>query len=386
MTDVQRQMLDVLRAAMWGDKSSLTEDVDWNAVLEEMSKQAVDGMAADLLPREQGAKKAECLRGMCLFLNLIKVQSEAGEILDKSGIPYVVLKGTSAAVYYPKPQYRCMGDIDILIAPEQIQKAIEALSGNGFALSDVNPTERHRTLMKNGVSLEMHDRFTLEEENARRGGLDRHLTESILRRETKTVCGHAFPTLPPAENGLVFASHIAHHMMNEGIGLRQILDFILFSAAEITDEAWTREYAALFERYGLRKIASVVSRMGQLYLGWHPERNWCREADDALCLDLLEDVLDNGNFGRSRDSYREMTFTVMHMSVSEKFKYLRHMQERGEENWEALKTKPWLKPLAWAYQFRLNLEHRCKRSTKADLSGDSEVLRRRKALAKLFRT
>ena len=37
------------------------------------------------------------------------------QLFENNNIPLVILKGTAAAMYYPKPQLRTMGDIDFLV-------------------------------------------------------------------------------------------------------------------------------------------------------------------------------------------------------------------------------------------------------------------------------
>ena len=47
-------------------------------------------------------------------------------------VPYVILKGTSAAQYYPHPELRAMGDIDIITRREDFRKSCNMLLENGF--------------------------------------------------------------------------------------------------------------------------------------------------------------------------------------------------------------------------------------------------------------
>jgi|GEM_PF-2352945 len=69
------------------------------------------------------------------------------ELLLSRDVDIIVLKGTSFALkYYPEPHLRTMGDIDLLLSPDKISSAEEALVNDGF--------EKSRTLA--GVNYDEH--------------------------------------------------------------------------------------------------------------------------------------------------------------------------------------------------------------------------------------
>lgn len=55
------------------------------------------------------------------------------ELLSERNVGVVVLKGASFALkYYPEPHLRTMGDIDLLLSPDEISLAEQALADEGF--------------------------------------------------------------------------------------------------------------------------------------------------------------------------------------------------------------------------------------------------------------
>ena len=58
--------------------------------------------------------------------------------------------------------------------------------------------------------------------------------------------------------------------MEEGLGLRQILDWALYVDKALDDDAWEHTFAPAVRRLGLERLAITVTRMCQLYLGLHP--------------------------------------------------------------------------------------------------------------------
>ena len=87
------------------------------------------------------------VRGYCIYT---EVQASL-----PIAVPYVILKGTEAAKYYPYPEYRAMGDIDIMTRREDFETACDMLINAGY--EELNNGElRHREFIKNGIIIEVH--------------------------------------------------------------------------------------------------------------------------------------------------------------------------------------------------------------------------------------
>ncbi|MFR5540397.1 MAG: nucleotidyltransferase family protein [Barnesiella sp.] len=89
-------------------------------------------------------------------------------LLDKlftdAHIPYMLLKGIGIASYYPVPEHRSSGDIDIFV-PENAEKAIKIIKNAG-AVPD-HDTKRHCCLFINGVTVEIHRYCIGQRQNVR---------------------------------------------------------------------------------------------------------------------------------------------------------------------------------------------------------------------------
>lgn len=78
------------------------------------------------------------------------------------GIPYVVLKGLTAAIYYPDPLRRTLGDIDIIVRPEDFSRTYNALVNAGYKTDDPEIGDsRHVHFTLNGVVIELHRRYAV---------------------------------------------------------------------------------------------------------------------------------------------------------------------------------------------------------------------------------
>ena len=118
-SDTQNAVLALLGNTLCEAHLSIPEKVDWHAVLDEMIAQAVFAMPRDSLPDSVHADvKSDweklCLRNVATTIQVLSEQSNATKLLSANDPSIVVLKGAAAAIYYPDPTLRCMGDIDLI--------------------------------------------------------------------------------------------------------------------------------------------------------------------------------------------------------------------------------------------------------------------------------
>ena len=347
----------VLKSAIWGtDRYPFTPkgDEDWDAVYKELAAQAVAPLAADVLGAS-GVCSAQLRQKILMgttkrigfFNRLMKDQQELKNMLDAAQIPFVVLKGAAAAAYYPQPELRTMGDVDFIVLPKDFDRAAQLMLDHGYDPVDIE-NDRHYEYRKNGILFELHRYFSLNSNEEAGKSFDRMIFDAIPVAEQKRTAGYSFSMLPVMANGLVLLAHIDQHM-ESGLGLRQIIDWMLFVDRQLSEEKWEKEFEPAVRSYGMHKLAVTVTRMCQLYLGLREEgMSWCSAADEQLCHDLMAVIMKRGNFGRKiGDSVRTIQAVNEMASLSNLPKQL---QQRGEANWKLLKKYPFLRPFAWLYQ------------------------------------
>ncbi len=116
------------------------------------------------------------------------------------GLHPVVMKGVETAAYYPDPDLRLYGDVDLYFAPEEFDRAAE-VAGKRFGPLRKDPDGSLHFNVDN-IDIDLHrDYFGL------------HVSKDKL------------PAIPSPEAILLMHSaHILHHAIASGIGLRQICD------------------------------------------------------------------------------------------------------------------------------------------------------------------
>jgi hypothetical protein len=352
-TNIYDVILPLLRSAIWGEETfpfTIDENIDWKEVNKELRVQTIQYLPIDILSR---VDKDNCVqyykdtaRALHSWHTIMQEQQALYQLLQNENIPFVILKGAAADYYYPKPLYRCMGDIDFIVKPEDFDRTAKCLEANGYQLiGQENP--RHIEYEKNGVLFELHHYFGILRDHDASALLNDRIYKGISERSENKIDNLSFPMLPPLENGLVLLTHIDQHM-EDGLGFRQILDWMFFIDREMTDDFWNESFAPAVEQIGLKTLALTVTNMCKLHLGLTKELSFCQTADPSLCDDLLQYIIDQGNFGRKRGRLHNSTTNML--TISDIPSFFITLQKRGLENWKITKKYSFLKPFAWIYQ------------------------------------
>ena len=330
MTSAQQGLLSSIRDNLWGKIEQRSLAID---VLAEAKNQAIIPLVCSDNP--------EVVHYAVHSIRVLYEQDTLVNLLREAAIPAVILKGTSAAIYYHDPFRRTMGDIDLLVPPEHFDQTLELLLQKGYVCEDDKEGVRHTILLHGGIAIELHRRFSSD-------GIDveHYIQHGMEHPMTAEVDGHRFPMLPPLENGLVLLAHVAQHLRN-GLGLRQMIDWMMYVHAQLADEFWETAFRSAAADCGLETLAITATRLCQKYLGLPDSITWCDGADDKLVDDLLENLLVTGNFGHVHGTGSSVETVATNIKRTGLFRYL---QQQGEHNWKAYQEHKALKPLCWAYQ------------------------------------
>jgi len=342
----------------------------WPAILQELRHQSIFALASgqvqqlSLSQQQITEYRQLVVQNMHCFYGVMDAQRSAVECLHKAEIPVVILKGSAAAVSYPQPDLRCMGDVDLLVPPKFFSKAYHTLCKHGFRTQETpDNIQRHIGFTSpQGILLELHYYFSTSDNVVQNEILDQMLFRAIDSAVIKDVCGYPTPMLPDLENGLVLLAHINQHLRN-GLGLRQIIDWMCYAEFYLTDEYWNSCFSDAAEAIGMQRLAMVTTAMCQTYLGLSDNIHWCQDCiDDSICEELLEYILAHGNFGR-KNAAKSSTVSVVRM-FRNPIRGLCAAQASGKKTWKALQTHRWLTPLAWLYQIIRWIRHGMQRGVK----------------------
>ncbi|QTE75003.1 nucleotidyltransferase family protein [Clostridiales bacterium FE2010] len=332
-------LLKIIRSSIWNNDLYIGEVVT-EEVFEEINKHAIIMLPSAVFstlcmsPEIHDRWKQKIIQQVSYNCRCRYAQSKLPIC-----VPYTILKGTSAAKYYPNPEYRTLGDIDIITKREDYINACSMLLDNGYyeiTKQEEKKHGRHRSFVKDGICVEVHFFFSLINDTKKAQILDDLIIQNIT----------PIHVLPDLINGLVILEHIGQHL-EQGLGFRQIIDWMMYVDKCLPDDKWS-DFMNLTEQIGLKNLAIVATRMCEMYLGLS-QHDWCKDADENLCTQLMNYVFNCGNFGNKRTSDSDIGENAFVIARSPKAT-LRLLQDRGLVNWKATQKYGFLRPFAWIYQ------------------------------------
>jgi hypothetical protein len=310
-TTENRAMLALAASALFDAPLALPQNVDFAALLAAVRAQALDGVLCDgLSSLPEDAVPLDVMqvwqsRAVALMRKSATLQAAQAALLAtcrRLEIPAVILKGFSAAVCYPAPDLRAAGDIDCLVPPARLDALCHALEVDGFVREE-GLDEHHVAYCKNGVELEIHFKISGLPTGAIGDLLQSEVFDSIFARaEEAELYGERFPVPCPYHQALILLLHIAKHLRDGGVGLRQVLDFALFVKMHHT--VLDFDFLQLLSRIGLYRFTALLLLGCTRHLGLPAALvPWCLDADAEMADALFSDFLTGGNFGRAEESY-----------------------------------------------------------------------------------
>ena len=306
----------VLRIIIGSDKEipDSLKEADWKELYAIAQKQCLVGILFDgikKLPAEHvGMKKELLLQWMAESQMLEKANVrlndaviQVSEWFRKKGFRTCILKGQGNTLMYPNPYSRTPGDIDIWMegGDKRVISFVRSISPHEKACYHHIEFPSYK-----GVEVEVHYRpsFLLCFWHNRklqkyydRVKEDQFSHRVILVKQEEVA-------IPTVEFNLIFQlTHIFTHLMNEGIGLRQLLDYYyLVLMLSVNCEMLTSLQKELKE-LGLWKFAGAIMYIMHEVFGM-PTSRLIVPPNKKYGKFVLNEVLEAGNFGKHDERNR----------------------------------------------------------------------------------
>ena len=259
-------------------------------------------MGRDLLMAWMG--KAQQIRRQNMKVNV--VASKLYSMLREDDLRCCILKGQGNALMYPNAYSRNPGDIDVWVNASREQ--ITEYAKKHFEIGD-DIRYHHLETSLDGVPVELHFFPGIMNNpiyNAR--------LQKWFKRNADLQCSNvvsqpdgigeiAIPTT--AFNVVYQLTHLYHHFFDEGIGMRQILDYYyVVNNDELLAIKDTLQKE--LKHLGLWKFARAVMYVLHETLGLSEEK-MIAPMDEKRGKLLLAEILEGGNFGRHFTKYGHFT-------------------------------------------------------------------------------
>ena len=307
--------LPFLRYCLDSDSNSyVLEDahnIDWQELLSWAERQSIVGIIFNGI---QKAGKSLDIPSEVLFKwigysNLIEGQNrllnkrcvELTEYLHQYGFDTCILKGQGNALAYPCALSRTPGDIDVWVRDGRSKR--EDVRGVVRFAREKNPKAKacyhHVDYGKfKDVEVELHYRPSFMFNPIHNWRLQRWVCKMAdvgsLMAELPENAGSI--RIPNREFNIIFQlSHVYNHLLHEGIGLRQIIDYfyVLKSNTNRTNDT---NIINLLNYLGLAKIAGAMIWVLHEKLGL-AEEFLIAPMDERRGKVLLDEIMRGGNFG-----------------------------------------------------------------------------------------
>ena len=297
-------------------------DVDWEELYIFSKQQAITGVMFDLVQR-LGGKEAGVPRKLMMkwFMqsdviqkrndNVNRYSVQTVQMLEQKGFRCLLLKGQGNAVMYPNPLARLSGDIDLLIVPKHIsalpkdleerRKIILSFVRQRFPKISCRYYHVDFPIIKT-LPIELHFVPSIMNNLRYNRRLQQWLGERAdeqFRHKVDLPEGAGSVPVPTLEYNIVFQmSHMMHHYFDEGIGLRQMMDYYYLllnfqkdGKCKMSDVRSTLKYLNLYHFAG-----AVMFVMREVF--GMPESWMIVPIDERRGKSLMAEILRGGNFGK----------------------------------------------------------------------------------------
>ena len=254
-----------------------------------------------------------------------------GEMMKKDGFSSCILKGQGNSLLYPNPYVRLSGDIDIFVMKaegmgiSERRRIVMDYVRQRFPQAIFRYHHIHYPVFKD-VAVEVHFLPTIVNNPVYYRRIQRWAEDRMAQQCSHVVQlpdGVGSVSIPTNDFNLIYQlSHLMHHFFDEGIGLRQMMDY--YFVLKNVDGA-SQDRAALEKelRYlGLYRFAGAVMYVMQEVFGLEAE--WMIAPVDAKRgKTLMGEILKGGNFGKYSGLTNHSTGTKYFLKIRRNLRFVR---------------------------------------------------------------
>lgn len=268
------------------------------------------------------------------------------------GIYPIVMKGiVCRQLYGGLGEHRPSGDEDILVEIKDFYQVKTILEQEGFECEIPNVSEKQLTQFQEVTFHNFEEKLMLEVhtniigiENNERVHMNDFFKNVHEHGQMIQIYGTEYKTLEPTEALLFLILHTYKHFKNRGVGIRQMMDVLLYYK-EYREKISIEQLVQALKTCNAEMFWNDILYIGNQYLGL------CEEHPEFTCYpeELLQDMINSGVFGKNEkmDYIAERVNIGAQGGCSKVFRAIfppRIMLVGGRPY---LADRPWLLPVAW---------------------------------------
>lgn len=246
-----------------------------------------------------------------------RVLKRLSEFLNEKGHRAIFMKGLTCAEHYPDPLLRQCGDIDFVVKENDFDDVMKALEE--IAEVDHDLVHEHHGMAHIGnVQLEPHYKIH-NYQNPWNDRTMRTLQQELLNGEERCMMKVGNPStdsgqvaeiekFPVEFEGMFLVSHMVNHVFEEGLGLRQVMDYGFWVKDLPNHKDFDMErYHEYLRKMHMDRAAKIFTYICEKYLGMdrHIMGYAYTEKEEAFAEKMLADIMAVGNFARGAEEHPE---------------------------------------------------------------------------------
>jgi hypothetical protein len=175
---------------------------------------------------------------------------EVRNIFNVASIDFIFLKGSFLKTLYPKTYMRVMGDIDILVRPESMDKVHKVLEANNF--NNWSNSTNHDCFMKNKINIEIHPKLDSD--------ISDEYGDLFLKPWSYARSKDKHEYLLDIEYRFFYQLyHMIKHLYHSGVGLRTLVDlYYLLKNIDINSKKYQDIYHIFPKKEFVNFIISII--------------------------------------------------------------------------------------------------------------------------------
>ncbi|MBR4131946.1 MAG: nucleotidyltransferase family protein [Oscillospiraceae bacterium] len=365
MTKEQVFFLQLLDDHLHGRKTEAPAGLDWETLAQYAANHEVNGIVfyqcRAFLPGPAEKRLSEKYTAeIYYYYNRLALFKQVQQGLNVADIPYFTVKGIDVAPLYPVPALRTMGDCDIVVHPEDKEKAHDMMLSLGFENKLKEGIEWN--YFKNDLEFEIHDHLLYEfsvNDKASVQGMDEAWAYTQPAGEgTRRVLDWSF-------HFVFLLLHLKKHLVGSGAGFRQFLDLAAVARKQELDWDWIRKTLEDLELLDFARVcAGLMERWFAVALPLDAP-----QPEEAFYDEATQKIFANGIFGFHDESNREnetiSTFVqdrgprwLIRLRRLLRSAFPPYRNIRYGTHYGFLNGRPWLLPAAWIYRFYRSIRYR----------------------------
>ncbi len=293
MDKTQKYFIHLLSSYL-NDSPPLSEaQADWMGVFKlgelhnvtAMLTVAIKKLPAESRPPEKLFSLFKQALGMTIqsFENKLSGIEILTDVLSESEIKHLFVKGAAIRQYYPVGEVRTSGDTDVIVEPENLEKATNLLVERGFELSQSDDIQS--VLIYNDEEYEV---------KAYLDGVNsdcEHYFEMPFEDKCVNTKGFAY-NLDTTNHLVYIISHFLRHLSVGGVGIRQLMDIdVMLRCDDFNFELFDSVIKAL----NIEKSAMFLLKLSKEWFNSPIDIDF--EIDEDLKESLEKIMFEGGVFG-----------------------------------------------------------------------------------------